>query len=196
MRGWKELTNLLIKKKFFLIFWPCHIACGTLVPWSSPEPAPSALAAGILNHWTSREVPGAQVLNPPTFPAQAAEGLFWHWCPSLHASVCFFSSESVYNLAWSGHFWHSHSTLPFFFSSAPVRTEAWAPPDLGLLITLTQKPKVLLKSCWALSTALSCTPFPLFKGILRSSGILWKAHWVFVLQRFLFCIIPFSYFLP
>ena len=32
-----------------------------------------------------------------------------------------------------------------FFPSTPVRTEAWAPPDLGLLITLMQKPKVLPK---------------------------------------------------
>ena len=165
------------------------MVCGTLVPWPGPEPAPSALAAWSLNHWTSREVPCAQVLNPPAFPAQAAEGLFWPCFPSLHASVCFFSFEFVYNLTWSGHFWHSLSTLPFFFPSTPVRTEAWAPPDLRLLITLTQKPKVLPKSCWAPNTALSCTLFPLTKGILRSSGILWKAHWVFVLQRFLFCII-------
>ena len=43
---------------FFFLTWPCHLACGILVPnlGSNPRTAP-ALEARSLNHWTSREVP-------------------------------------------------------------------------------------------------------------------------------------------
>ena len=39
-------------------FWPCHSACGFLVPWAGIYPAPPALGAQSLNHWTTREVSG------------------------------------------------------------------------------------------------------------------------------------------
>ena len=41
----------------FLIFWPCIVACGTLVPWPGIELMPPALEAWGLNHWNAREVP-------------------------------------------------------------------------------------------------------------------------------------------
>ena len=42
-------------------FWPYHAACGILVPRPGTEPAPPALEAQSLNHWTTREVPCAEV---------------------------------------------------------------------------------------------------------------------------------------
>ena len=42
------------KKKF--IFWPCHVACGNLVPWVGIEPSPPALEEQSPNHWTAREL--------------------------------------------------------------------------------------------------------------------------------------------
>ena len=49
---------ILISFFFFFLTWPCHLACGILVPnlGSNPRTAP-ALEARSLNHWTSREVP-------------------------------------------------------------------------------------------------------------------------------------------
>ena len=42
----------------FFFFWPRrHAACGILVPRPGIEPAPPALEAQSLNHWTAREVP-------------------------------------------------------------------------------------------------------------------------------------------
>ena len=38
-------------------FWPCRAACGILVPQPGIKPAPPAVEAGSLNHWTAREVP-------------------------------------------------------------------------------------------------------------------------------------------
>ena len=42
---------------FSLIFWPCCMACGVLVPQLGIEPEPPAVEAQSLNHWTTREVP-------------------------------------------------------------------------------------------------------------------------------------------
>ena len=42
---------------YFIFFWPCPTACGILVPPPGIEPAPPALEAWSLNHWTAREVP-------------------------------------------------------------------------------------------------------------------------------------------
>ena len=42
---------------FLFFFWPCHTACGILVPRPGIEPASSALKAWSPNHWTAREVP-------------------------------------------------------------------------------------------------------------------------------------------
>ena len=41
----------------FNFFWPHRVACGILVPQPGIEPAPPALAACSVNHWTAREVP-------------------------------------------------------------------------------------------------------------------------------------------
>ena len=53
---------------FFLIFWPRHTACRILVPRPGIEPAPPAMKAQSLNHWTTREVPphGFDVHFPKT----------------------------------------------------------------------------------------------------------------------------------
>ena len=42
---------------YFFIFWPCHVACGILVPPPGIEPKSPALGALCLNHWTAREFP-------------------------------------------------------------------------------------------------------------------------------------------
>ena len=42
---------------FVFNFWPHSVACGILVPQPGIEPAPSALGAQSLNHWTGREGP-------------------------------------------------------------------------------------------------------------------------------------------
>ena len=39
------------------MFWLCCVACGILVPQPGIEPAPPAVEAQSLNHWTAREVP-------------------------------------------------------------------------------------------------------------------------------------------
>ena len=56
---------------FCLCFWLCHAAFGILVPWPGVEPEPPALEALILDHWTTREIPGLAFLTS-TFPRQ-----FW-----------------------------------------------------------------------------------------------------------------------
>ena len=38
-------------------FWPCHTACGFLVPRPGIQPTLLALEAQSLNHWTTEEVP-------------------------------------------------------------------------------------------------------------------------------------------
>ena len=42
----------------FLIFWPCHMACGILLPRPGMEPIPPAVAAWSLNRQTTKEVLG------------------------------------------------------------------------------------------------------------------------------------------
>ena len=52
--GW----NYFLSGLFVLFwFWPHCMACGILVPWPGIKPAPLALEAQSLNHWTTREVP-------------------------------------------------------------------------------------------------------------------------------------------
>ena len=41
---------------FVWSFWPYHTGCGILFPWPGIEPAPPAVEAWSLNHWTPREV--------------------------------------------------------------------------------------------------------------------------------------------
>ena len=40
---------------FFFFFWPCHEACGILVPQPGTKLVPPALEAQSPNHWTSKE---------------------------------------------------------------------------------------------------------------------------------------------
>ena len=55
----EEQENVLGKQISFdsFIFWPCHMACRSLVPQPGTEPLPSALEAKCRNHWANREVP-------------------------------------------------------------------------------------------------------------------------------------------
>ena len=41
-----------------LLFWPCSMTCGILVPWPGIKPVPLALEVWILNHWTTKEITG------------------------------------------------------------------------------------------------------------------------------------------
>ena len=50
---------------YLFIFWPCHTACGILVPWSGIEPLSPAVEVQSFNHWTAREVPTTFVLKIP-----------------------------------------------------------------------------------------------------------------------------------
>ena len=42
---------------FFFTFWPCHTACGILVPQPRVEPRPPSVKVQSLNLWTTREAP-------------------------------------------------------------------------------------------------------------------------------------------
>ena len=56
-------------------FWPCHAACGILVPRPGIEPAPPSLEAQSLNHWTAREVPVWYFWSPLETGTVSGEGL-------------------------------------------------------------------------------------------------------------------------
>ena len=51
-KGFLEFWNILC----LFFFWPCHAACGILLPQPGVEPVPPAVEAQSLNHWTAREV--------------------------------------------------------------------------------------------------------------------------------------------
>ena len=59
---WEKETGAWDRKRasVFWFFWPSATACGTLVPRPGIEPAPPALEAWSLKHWTARDVPAAQ----------------------------------------------------------------------------------------------------------------------------------------
>ena len=65
----RKLTIFLFFSFFCLTFWPYRTACGILVPQPEIEPAPPAVEARSLNHWTTREVP-AIFLQSFTFLVQ------------------------------------------------------------------------------------------------------------------------------
>ena len=44
--------STIIFASTFFFFWPCHAACGILVPQPGIEPTPPALEAQSLNNWT------------------------------------------------------------------------------------------------------------------------------------------------
>ena len=49
--------NSAVGLSFFFFFWPCHAACGILVPPPGIETLPPILEARSLNYWTAGEVP-------------------------------------------------------------------------------------------------------------------------------------------
>ena len=53
----KAALFLVLFVYLFIYFWLYPTACRILVPWPGIEPAPPALEARSLNHWTTREVP-------------------------------------------------------------------------------------------------------------------------------------------
>ena len=66
--------------KIFFIFWPCHVACGILVPQPGIKPTLPALEAQSLNHWTARKVlshfnSSGLPNNPPDFTDEGMEML-------------------------------------------------------------------------------------------------------------------------
>ena len=72
------------KNLFIYIFsWPCHAACGILVPQPGNEPAPPALEAWSLNHWTAGQVPLLVFLNmyllSESFPGQPVPASALPW---------------------------------------------------------------------------------------------------------------------
>ena len=50
---WEALLDPIF---FFLMFWPCRMACGMLVPQPGIELLPSAVEAQSLNQWSTKEV--------------------------------------------------------------------------------------------------------------------------------------------
>ena len=52
-----QIHPLLSQPFFFPSFWLHQAACGILVSWPGIKPAPLALEAQTLNHWTTKGVP-------------------------------------------------------------------------------------------------------------------------------------------
>ena len=68
--SWSFMTLIL-----FFSFWPYCALCGILVPQPGIKPAPPALEAWSLNHWTTREVPQL-ISNPKVRKALIVEMTF------------------------------------------------------------------------------------------------------------------------
>ena len=75
IRGLSDLLKLVFNGKslnepgfkkntvfYFLIFWPCPVTYGILVPQPGIKPMPPAVEAWGLNHWTTEEVQGTCLL--------------------------------------------------------------------------------------------------------------------------------------
>ena len=60
------VSNDLEVRRGFFFFFGCT-SCGILLPQSSMKPGPMAVTILSLNHWTTREFPGGNVLStgPP-----------------------------------------------------------------------------------------------------------------------------------
>ena len=52
----------------FLIFWPCFVACGSLVASPEVEAGSSAVKAQSLNHWTIGEFSEGMYLSQLELP--------------------------------------------------------------------------------------------------------------------------------
>ena len=84
---------------FFFFFWPCHAACGILVPQPGIEHVPPALEAWSLNHWTSREVPMLLFLDEDTLHERSglldSETNSWTLCISMDTKLRFLMSKDT-----------------------------------------------------------------------------------------------------
>ena len=73
--SWKKWQQLVGKRTFIstllrwflkkaqLLFWPCHVTCGVLVPWPGIEPIPQAVKVQSTNHWTARKFPALVLID-------------------------------------------------------------------------------------------------------------------------------------
>ena len=57
-------------KFYFLVFWPCHAACGISVLLPGIEPVPPQSEAWSLNHLTAREAPVFLVFYDPSLEGE------------------------------------------------------------------------------------------------------------------------------
>ena len=92
-------------------FWPCHMACGLLVPQPGMESLPSALEAQFLNHWATRDVyhlragmyiylqndleAYLEFLNLSEFPVIS----WWFRGPQVHVHAFLFLSQLLHQKA-------------------------------------------------------------------------------------------------
>ena len=51
----------------FFFFWPYHMACGILVPWTGINLRPMSVRAWSPNHWTARKAPTYSFSNVLSF---------------------------------------------------------------------------------------------------------------------------------
>ena len=65
VRGKRVIMGLheIMCVEVFFFFWPCCTVCRILVPGPRIEPAPSAVKARSLSHWTAREFPCVKLLK-------------------------------------------------------------------------------------------------------------------------------------
>ena len=92
------------------IYWPCHVACGILVPQPGVEPAPPAVEVQSLNHWTTKEVPDFIVFKCVSYMTEekckrlayihVREKLFW----TFFLDNC--AWDLNYNVAKTLFIWH------------------------------------------------------------------------------------------
>ena len=80
---------------FLLFIWPCHVACGILVPGPEIEPMPPAGEGQSLNHWATREVPYnctflANISQPPRNSDNSVRDFLWY------SSICLVIPQTVY----------------------------------------------------------------------------------------------------
>lgn len=94
---------------FNFVFWPCLMACRTLVPLRGIESRAPTVKAPSPKHWTAREFPGC---------------IFWSVILSIHA---FLSLQEFYG-PWT--FWHLQpiETAP----RMPVLI-LYCPPDISVI---------------------------------------------------------------
>ena len=94
----------------FIIFWPCCVACRTLVPWPGIEPVPPAEEAHNLNHWNAREVPIRTLSEGSKELAESSDQRVRKWFINHHAK-------------WRGDLWTSFSKEVRLASASP---QAWS----------------------------------------------------------------------